>query len=62
MKKIVNKLATLTVKRSADYGNTVVHTLREAGFTVIQEHDGMTEDIYIIGDKAESEPQERSEE
>ena len=54
MKKIVNKLAKLTVKKSADYGNKVVHTLREAGFTVVQEQDGMIEDIYIIGDKEQT--------
>lgn len=55
MKEIVNKLATLKVKKSADYHNKVIRTLREAGFTVVQEQDGLIEDIYVIGDKAESE-------
>ena len=49
------KLAELTVKKSADYYNKVVKALEDAGFTVIQEQDGLIEDKYVIGDNAESE-------
>ena len=52
---MIKKLATLKVKRSADYANTVVSALKESGFTVVQEQDGLIEDIYII---AESEDKE----
>jgi len=55
MDRIVKRLAILTVTKSTDYNNTVVNALKEAGFTIIQEQDGMIEDKYIIGDKAESE-------
>lgn len=52
---MIKKLAELKVKKSADYSNTVVKALKEAGFTVVQEQDGFIEDIYII---AESEDKE----
>lgn len=55
MNRIVKRLALLTVTKSTDYNNKVVNTLKEAGFTVIQEQDGLIEDRYVIGDKAESE-------
>lgn len=51
---MIKKLATLTVKRSADYSNTVVKALKESGFTVVLDYDGLIEDTYII---AESEGQ-----
>ena len=47
------KLAELTVRKSADYFNNVVKALEDAGFTVIQEQDGLIEDKYVIADKAE---------
>ena len=52
---MIKKLATLTVKKSADWSNTVVKALKESGFTIVQEQDGFIEDIYII---AESEDKE----
>lgn len=52
------KLAELTVRKSSDYYNKVVKTLEDAGFTVIQEQDGLIEDKYVIGDKAEGEDKE----
>lgn len=48
---MIKKLATLTVKKSADWSNTIVKALKEAGFTVVQEQDGLIEDIYIIAEK-----------
>lgn len=51
MRKTVQKLATLTLTRSADYNDTVVTALKDAGFTVIQEFDGLIEDKYIIAEK-----------
>ena len=48
---MIQKLATLTVKRSADYANTVVKALKDAGFTVVLEQDGSIEDTYIIAEK-----------
>ena len=50
-KKLIKKLATLTVKKSADYLNTIVKALKDSGFTVVQEQDGLIEDIYIIAEK-----------
>ena len=55
MDRIVKRLAILTVTKSTDYSNKVVNALKEAGFTVIQEQDGLIEDKYVIGDRAESE-------
>ena len=53
MDRIVKRLALLIVTKSTDYNNKVVNTLKEAGYTVIQEQDGLIEDRYVIGDKAE---------
>ena len=47
---MIKKLATLTVKRSADYSNTVVKALKESGFTVVLDYDGLIEDTYIIAE------------
>ena len=48
---MIKKLATLTVVKSKDYNNTVVNALKDAGFTVVQEQDGLIEDKYIIAEK-----------
>lgn len=50
MRKTVQKLATLTVTKAFDYDNTVVKTLIEAGFTVVQECNGIYETKYIIAE------------
>ena len=47
---MIKKLATLTVRKSADYSNTVVSALKKSGFTVVLEQDGLIEDIYIIAE------------
>lgn len=52
---MIKKLATLTVRKSADYYNTVVKALKEAGFTIVQEYDGLTEDVYIIAESEDAE-------
>ena len=48
---MVKKLATVTVIKSADWRDTVINTLKEAGFTIIEESDLFTEKHYIIGEK-----------
>lgn len=50
---MLKKLADLTIIKSSDWKNTVVKALQEAGFTVVLEYDGISEDKYIIaeGDK-----------
>ena len=52
---MIQKLATLTVKKSADYSNTVVRALQQLGFTVVLEQDGLIEDTYIIAEKEDKE-------
>ena len=48
---MIKKLATLAVIKSTDYNNTVISALKDAGFTVVQEQDGLIEDRYIIAEK-----------
>jgi len=52
---MIKKLATLTVEKSADYLNTVAKALKESGFTIVQDYDGLTKDIYIIAGSEDKE-------
>jgi hypothetical protein len=52
---MIRELAILTVKKSVDYSNSVVKALKESGFTVVLEHDGLIEDRYIIAEKGDKE-------
>ena len=48
MQKLLQKLAELKVDKSNDRYNTIVRALQEAGFTVIEEHNGINEAHYSI--------------
>ena len=52
---MIKKLATLTINKVDDYKNTIVNALEEAGFVLVQEYDGITEDIFIVAFKDENE-------
>lgn len=52
---MIKKLATLTVRKNVDWSNTVVKALKEAGFIIVQELDGIIEDTYIIAEGEDKE-------
>lgn len=52
---MIKKLATLTIDKMNDHKNTVVNALEEAGFVLVQEYDGITEDIFIVASEDKDE-------
>ena len=44
------KLAELQVIKRADWNDSVIKALQDAGLTVILEYNGMSEDRYIIAE------------
>lgn len=44
------KLADLQVIKRADWNDSVIKALQDAGLTVILEYNGMSEDRYIIAE------------
>lgn len=47
-KKMLNKLAELSVSKRADYGDTIVKSLEKSGFIVVKECDTLTDNHYVI--------------
>jgi len=51
---MLKQLATLKVNKNADYCGEIVKKLEEAGFTIIEELDGIIETHYIIAKGGDS--------
>ena len=47
---MIKKLAELKVKSSADYKDTIIKALQDAGFTVVLELELIDEKHYIIAE------------
>ena len=52
---MINKLAELKVKKSADYNDKVVKALEDAGFVLVLDYKTFSEKVYIVAKGANEE-------